>query len=47
MAVPSELPSNVRQVRGVVAATENGFIFGDGTSAEADVILYCTGKSRV
>ncbi|XP_042892554.1 flavin-containing monooxygenase FMO GS-OX5-like isoform X3 [Penaeus japonicus] len=43
VAVPSELPSNVRQVRGVVAATENGFTFGDGTSAEADVILYCTG----
>lgn len=41
--VPSDLPSNVRQVRGVVAASENGFIFGDGTSAEADVILYCTG----
>ncbi|XP_047480709.1 flavin-containing monooxygenase FMO GS-OX-like 2 isoform X3 [Penaeus chinensis] len=43
VAIPSDLPSNVRQVRGVVAASENGFIFGDGTSAEADIILYCTG----
>nr|XP_045624145.1 flavin-containing monooxygenase FMO GS-OX5-like isoform X2 [Procambarus clarkii] len=41
--VPSELPPNVRQVRGVVSALENGFVFGDGSSAEADVIVYCTG----
>ncbi|XP_069178110.1 uncharacterized protein [Procambarus clarkii] len=41
--VPSELPPNVRQVRGVVSALENGFVFGDGSSAEADVIMYCTG----
>ncbi|XP_042209897.1 flavin-containing monooxygenase FMO GS-OX5-like isoform X2 [Homarus americanus] len=41
--IPSELPPNVRQVRGVVSATENGFVFGDGSSAEADMILYCTG----
>ncbi|XP_069936413.1 senecionine N-oxygenase-like [Cherax quadricarinatus] len=42
--IPSELPHNVRQVRGVVSALRNGFVFGDGSSAEADVILYCTGK---
>ncbi|KAK8725296.1 hypothetical protein OTU49_010801 [Cherax quadricarinatus] len=41
--IPSELPPNVRQVRGVESALENGFVFGDGSSAEADVILYCTG----
>ncbi|XP_071543296.1 uncharacterized protein [Panulirus ornatus] len=41
--IPSELPANVRQVRGVVAALDNGFVFADGSSAEADVIVYCTG----
>lgn len=41
--IPSELPPNVRQVRGVESALENGFVFVDGSSAEADVILYCTG----
>lgn len=41
--IPSELPANVRQARGVVAAYENGFIFKDGSQAEADVIVYCTG----
>ncbi|XP_069191687.1 uncharacterized protein [Procambarus clarkii] len=41
--VTSELPPNVRQVRGVVSALENGFVFGDGSSAEADAIMYCSG----
>ncbi|XP_050725812.1 uncharacterized protein LOC127003340 isoform X2 [Eriocheir sinensis] len=41
--IPSELPANVRQTRGIVAAHENGFIFGDGSRAEADVLMYCTG----
>lgn len=44
--IPSELPPNVRQVRGVVSAFDNGFDFGDGSSAEADVIMYCTGKEE-
>lgn len=42
--IPSELPANVRQTRGIVAAYENGFIFGDGSQAEADVLIYCTGR---
>ncbi|KAG0706008.1 Flavin-containing monooxygenase FMO GS-OX-like 8 [Chionoecetes opilio] len=41
--IPSELPANLRQVRGIVAANEDGFVFGDGSQAEADVVLYCTG----
>lgn len=41
--IPSELPANVRQTRGIVAAYENGFIFGDGSRAEVDVLMYCTG----
>lgn len=41
--IPSELPPNVRQVRGIVAAYEDGFVFGDGSQADADVLLYCTG----
>lgn len=42
--IPSELPANVRQVRGIVAAYEDGFVFGDGSQADVDVLLYCTGK---
>ncbi|KAK7076844.1 hypothetical protein SK128_011554 [Halocaridina rubra] len=41
--IPSEFPVNVEQVRGVVAASDNGFTLSDGTFVEADVILYCTG----
>lgn len=41
---PSELPPNIRQVQGAVKATENGFYFGDGSFAEAENIIYCTGK---
>ncbi len=41
---PSEFPANVKQVQGIVAAYENGFIFGDGSRADADALVYCTGK---
>ncbi|XP_045136290.1 flavin-containing monooxygenase FMO GS-OX-like 2 [Portunus trituberculatus] len=41
--IPSELPPNIRQVRGIVAAYEDGFVFGDGSQADADVLLCCTG----
>ena len=44
LQIPSELPANLRQVRGIVAAYENGVIFGDGSQADVDVILFCTGK---
>lgn len=47
VAIPSKLPSNVRQVRGVVSAMEDGFEFGDGSSAQADAILYCTGNTVI
>lgn len=40
---PSELPPNVRQVKGVVSALDDGFVFADGSSAQADIILFCTG----
>lgn len=40
---PSEFPPNVQQVRGAVAASENGFTLADGSFVEADAIVYCTG----
>ncbi|XP_076056880.1 uncharacterized protein LOC143034553 [Oratosquilla oratoria] len=41
--IPSELPPNLKQVRGVVEATEKGFIMADGEKYNADAIVYCTG----
>ncbi|KAK3868389.1 hypothetical protein Pcinc_026215 [Petrolisthes cinctipes] len=43
LPIPSELPPNMRQVQGVVSALDEGFVFADGSSAQADVIMYCTG----
>ncbi|XP_076056876.1 uncharacterized protein LOC143034552 isoform X2 [Oratosquilla oratoria] len=41
--IPSELPPNLKQMRGVVEATEKGFIMADGQKYNADAIVYCTG----
>lgn len=41
--VPSRLPDNVHQVKGIQEATEDGFVFLDGTSARADAIIFATG----
>ncbi|XP_071521970.1 LOW QUALITY PROTEIN: uncharacterized protein [Panulirus ornatus] len=43
VSIPSEFPPNIHQVAGVVKATEDGFVFSDGTTALADTIMYCTG----
>ena len=37
-------PENVVQKPDVLELTENGVIFEDGSEAEVDVIVYCTGK---
>ncbi|KAG7155381.1 Flavin-containing monooxygenase FMO GS-OX-like 2-like [Homarus americanus] len=37
------MPPNIRQVPGVVKATQEGFEFADGSWAQANSILYCTG----
>ncbi|KAK7067551.1 hypothetical protein SK128_028187 [Halocaridina rubra] len=39
----SKLPPNVTQVKGADSAYPKGFHLVDGTSVEADFILYCTG----
>ncbi|XP_042205841.1 LOW QUALITY PROTEIN: flavin-containing monooxygenase FMO GS-OX5-like [Homarus americanus] len=43
VSFPSEMPPNIRQVPGVVKATQEGFEFADGSWAQANSILYCTG----
>ncbi|CAL4065070.1 unnamed protein product, partial [Meganyctiphanes norvegica] len=45
--IPSELPTNMKQVRGVTEATKNGFMFGDANVTEADAIVLCTGYDYV
>ncbi|XP_068213247.1 uncharacterized protein [Palaemon carinicauda] len=41
--IKSELPANMKQVKGAVKAVSDGFLLADETFVEADFILYCTG----
>ncbi|XP_069167889.1 uncharacterized protein [Procambarus clarkii] len=43
VSIPSELPPNIYQVPGAVKATQEGFVFSDGSRAQADAIVFCTG----
>ncbi|KAK3913651.1 Flavin-containing monooxygenase FMO GS-OX1 [Frankliniella fusca] len=41
--VPSRLPDNVRQVKGIKEATEDGFLLLDGSTVRADAVIFATG----
>lgn len=41
--IPSRLPENVQEVKGVKEATSDGFVLLDGTSVRADAIIFATG----
>ncbi|XP_071447507.1 uncharacterized protein [Hetaerina americana] len=40
--ISSALPGNVKETPNVVSAFETGFRFEDGSSCEADALIYCT-----
>ncbi|XP_026289173.2 uncharacterized protein LOC113214118 [Frankliniella occidentalis] len=41
--VPSRLPDNVQQVKGIKEATEDGFVLLDGTTVRASAVIFATG----
>ena len=42
-SIPSRLPDNVRQVKGIKEAASDGFLLLDGSSVRADAIVFATG----
>lgn len=43
--VPSRLPDNVHQVKGIKEASADGFVFLDGTTVRANALIFATGNS--
>ncbi|XP_066995497.2 uncharacterized protein [Anabrus simplex] len=41
--VVSKLPQNVKQRKSIKSALSDGFVLQDGTSIQAEVLMYCTG----
>ncbi|KAK4289513.1 hypothetical protein Pmani_037519 [Petrolisthes manimaculis] len=41
--LPSDFPPNLHQMSRVSRATQHGFTFSDGTHAEAQAVIFCTG----